>query len=672
MYKNKYLRNFSTSIPRTSYGPTRDTTDDPLFDLESKTPYMDEIVTRATVFDYFRTSLLLPNPSVVLQKIGKNIEEFDQLMADARVKACYANRRAGTLSLKWTIDQNDSPDELYDLCERIFDTYPLYDIMSELLLASFYGYSVAEVNWVAEDGLYIPKSVIGKATRWLAWDEENQLRFKTKVQMTQGEPLPPRKIIVCKYNPTYQDPYSGNECLAGALYWPVKFRHMTLQSAEIFVKRYAMPWLDAKMDANVLKADRVTELMKALKAGSDDNVFIHPGTTEVTLLNTSDTKSVENYTKYLDMLNREIDMVILGTNMGAEIKGGSFAAASAMQGVRDDVIQSDVRMIENAWNTLIEWISWYNFPSDVLPKFTMYKDAPPTKERAEIDVMTSKLGVKLNKTYFARTYGYNENEFEIEQPVQELAPGVKGDVTGAEETAVTEKKARPKIAAAGQIQSTGMEAKEPAINKSTTESIIKNQQRGYSYSEGEKPIMYFVRHGGTNLNGNSNDDRIRSWNNVQLNRAGVKQGQELGKALFGKIDLIVSSDLDRAADTADAIAAETKSPVVKTKALRPWNLGIYIGQHSKDIQGKLKEYVDNPDTEVPEGESFNAFRTRFMTYYTGLETTYPGKRVALIAHHRNDRLLSAWDKAGRQPNFTVDKETFLKRGQLEPGQSRVL
>ena len=147
MYRNKY-HNFATSLPRTSYGPTRDTTDDPLFQLDSKTPYMDEIVTRATTFDYFRTSLLLPNPSVVLQKLGQNIEAFDKLMADSRVKACYANRRAGTLSLKWTLDQNDAPIELYDLCKRIFDTYPIYDIISELLLASFYGYSVAEVIWV--------------------------------------------------------------------------------------------------------------------------------------------------------------------------------------------------------------------------------------------------------------------------------------------------------------------------------------------------------------------------------------------------------------------------------------------------------------------------------------------------------------------------------------------
>ena len=486
MYRNKYLK-FSpqTQIPGpgmrqpgTSYGPTRDVTDDPVFDIGSKTPYMDEIVTRATTFDYFRTSLLLPNPSVVLQKLGRNLEEFDQLLADARVKAAMNNRRAGTMSLKWTVDKNGAPDRLYGLVSQIFGTYPMYDIISELLLASFYGYSVAEVNWEEADGLMVPKSVIGKATRWLAWDEENQLRYKTKVQMTQGEPLPPRKILVCRYNPTYQDPYSGNECLAGACYWPVKFRHMTLQSAELFIKRYAMPWLDAGVDGNVIKPERINELMAALKAGTDDNVIIHPESTKIQLLNASDSKSVENYTKYLDMLNREIDMVILGNNMSAEVKGGSFAAATALQGVRDDIIQSDTRMIEECFNTLVDWISWYNMPSEILPKFRMYKHEPPTKDRAEIDVMLSKIGVKVNKAYIMRTYGLNDDEFEIGPPVQDLTANAAGNVAGAEETA---EKPAAKTGTIAAVQKTGMEAKEPAINKSTTDSISKNQARGSPY-----------------------------------------------------------------------------------------------------------------------------------------------------------------------------------------------
>jgi phage gp29-like protein len=478
MLRNKYL-NFTG--PSTSYGPTRDVTLDPVFDLESKTPYMDEIVTRATTFDYFRTSLLLPNPSVVLQKMGRNLEEFDQLLADARVKACMNNRRAGTLSLKWTIDQNGSRQDLFDLCKQCFEQYPLYDIISEMLLAPFYGYTVSEVNWEAVAGLYIPKSVIGKATRWLAWDEENQLRYKTKVQMTQGEPIPPRKIIVCRFNPTYQDPYSGNECLAGAIYWPVKFRHMTLQSAEIYIKRYAMPWVDAKVDGNVIKPERINELMAALKAGVDDNVFIHPETTALQLLSTSDSKSIENYTKYMDMLDREIDMCILGNNMSAEIKGGSFAAATALQGVRDDIIQSDVRMIENAWNQLIEWISWYNYPTDRLPKFRMYKHDPPTKERAEIDTMLCQnIGVKFDKKYIQRTYGLNDDEFEMGAPMAKKGPLGTTEPTGPTGTDKDAGGETPsKVDDA--VQSVGIEAKDASTNKSTVDSIAKNQARGSPY-----------------------------------------------------------------------------------------------------------------------------------------------------------------------------------------------
>jgi hypothetical protein len=470
---------------------THDTSTDPRFKVTSKIPYKNEIVTRTTVWDYYPTTLYLPPPSAVLTKLGKGLEAYDDLLEDARVKACLVNRRAGTMSLKWTIDQNDCPVRMMKIVEKIFEALPIYDIISEILLCAFYGYSVSEVNWTAQDGMFIPESVIPKAPRWFVWSEENELRYRTKVNMVQGEPVPPRKFIVSRIFPSYQDPYSSREAIGPAVYWPVQFRKMDLRYAVTFVEKYAMPWIDVQHESG-LQAERLTEVINGIQQVFSDGLIAHPDNTTVTPLAIGDSKSMDNYVAFLDMLNREIDMAILGTNLMTEVKGGSFAAATAHAGVRDDIIQMDSRCVEEFFNQLIEWFAWYNYPASVTrPKFRLYRNYPPSKDRAEIDTMLGKLGVKFAKSYFQRTYGLNQDEIEIGAPEPMLTPGTKGIVAGAveipkeqpEDTTVVGASEKTELSAntAETVSQATVEARDPASNQSTKDARIKAKKRGYPY-----------------------------------------------------------------------------------------------------------------------------------------------------------------------------------------------
>ena len=476
------------------YVAVEDTTNDPRFKVSSVRPFLPEIVTRSTVWDYYRTVVFLPNPSLILTKLGRGIEEFDQLLADARVKACLNNRRAGSLCLKWTIDANDADQRVVDTIQAVFDKLPIYEIMAQMLQAIFYGYQVCEVNWTKNNNMILPDEIVGKASRWFVYDDLNRLRYRTKVNMTQGEILPPRKFVVTRYHPDYADPYSGNESIAGAIYWPVKFRHMSFKFATNFIERYATPWIDLKHETG-LQQERLAEMLTVISNTFQDGIVAHPDNTQITpLTSMSDSRSIDNYTSFIDTCNREIDMAILGNNLTSEVKGGSFAAASAHMGVRDDIIQEDSRMIEESFNQVIGWICWYNFNvSGKLPLFKLYKHDPADKDRAEIDVMTSKLGVKLKKEYFVRVYGYNENEFDIGEPVQDLAVGEKGEVAGAEEEGIKPKTGvRPKPEAtplqkAAKLQKQSIDAlvnsQDQSTNNDTLSSVERAQKKGYSYSE---------------------------------------------------------------------------------------------------------------------------------------------------------------------------------------------
>jgi len=180
--------------------------------------------------------------------------------------------------------------------------------------------------------------------------------------------------------------------------------------------------------------------------------------------------------------------------------------------------------------------------------------------------------------------------------------------------------------------------------------------------------LILVRHGETKLN--ADGDKIRGWKNIPLDEHGQEEARKAAKKLVNKdVDVILSSDLIRAVDTAKALSNKIGVPVKRTKQLRPWNLGKLSGQHSKDVLNVIADYASSPNKKVEGGESFNDFKNRYLDFLKDIKNKYQGKRVAIFTHHRNDRLLSAWEKKGMPDSKRIDLSTFLKKG-IEPGKFR--
>jgi broad specificity phosphatase PhoE/FtsZ-binding cell division protein ZapB len=182
--------------------------------------------------------------------------------------------------------------------------------------------------------------------------------------------------------------------------------------------------------------------------------------------------------------------------------------------------------------------------------------------------------------------------------------------------------------------------------------------------------LVFIRHGDTELN---DEHKIRAWTDVPLNVKGQEQAKKVGETLkHSSIDLIYSSDLDRAHSTADAINLATETPVVIDPDMRPWNLGVFTGHPQEEVAKLLPAFLDEPFKDIDGGESFNTFRNRFLGKIDQLMNTYPDKTLAIVAHHRNDRALRAWEAAGFPSDLSVDPKVFLDKGIVEPGDHYVM
>ncbi len=149
----------------------------------------------------------------------------------------------------------------------------------------------------------------------------------------------------------------------------------------------------------------------------------------------------------------------------------------------------------------------------------------------------------------------------------------------------------------------------------------------------------FFRHGETDWNLNR---RFQGHTDIPLNSNGQNQAEHLSHRVQNwKPDIILSSDLSRAVQTAEACLSQWKSTIVKTPLLREMNLGKAEGLHRDEVQalvgpGWEKWVSHNPQDEdfrFPEGESKAEARRRIFEYLEKFSRENPHyKRIAVSTH----------------------------------------
>lgn len=151
--------------------------------------------------------------------------------------------------------------------------------------------------------------------------------------------------------------------------------------------------------------------------------------------------------------------------------------------------------------------------------------------------------------------------------------------------------------------------------------------------------ILLIRHGETAWNA---ERRLQGHLDIALNVEGERQAALLGAALAAEpIDHIVSSDLQRARQTAEAIARARGAQVGIDPALRERCYGGFEGLLYSEIAARFpREFAAwqarDVDGELPpgtnQGESFRQFYDRVTGAIAAQAKAHPGKTIALVAH----------------------------------------
>jgi len=145
-----------------------------------------------------------------------------------------------------------------------------------------------------------------------------------------------------------------------------------------------------------------------------------------------------------------------------------------------------------------------------------------------------------------------------------------------------------------------------------------------------------VRHGETSWNV---DSRIQGQKDIELNDTGRWQASRVGAALKGeKISAVYSSDLGRAHQTAQPIAAAAGIPVIPNEGLRERSFGIFEGKTFDEIRETWPDHALNWRKRLPEwappegGESLLQLRERVTQTMGDLAARHPGEQIVVVAH----------------------------------------
>jgi len=148
--------------------------------------------------------------------------------------------------------------------------------------------------------------------------------------------------------------------------------------------------------------------------------------------------------------------------------------------------------------------------------------------------------------------------------------------------------------------------------------------------------ILLVRHGETAWNA---DGRVQGHIDIALSAVGQVQAERLAQALRGEaIDVIYSSDLARAQQTAQAVAGATGAPLHTLVSLRERHFGAFQGRSFADIQAIAADQAERwrrrvPDWEPPGGgESLLSFQERITQAVSALAAENMGKHIGVFTH----------------------------------------
>lgn len=379
------------------------------------------IASRSRSIDFAISGMLLPNPDPILKAQGRDVRVYRDMQSDAHIGGCIRRRKSAVKALEWGLDRDRAASRVTKAVKEMLDGIDIERFIGQSLEASLYGYQPIEVMWENRNGLFVPAELEAKPPEWFAFDEQNQLRFKSREAMLHGEELPPRKFLLPRQDPTYANPYGFADM--SLCFWPLVFKKGGMKFWLAFTEKFGSAFSVGKLPRGAQQKER-DDMLDSLEKLIQDGVATIPDDGSVELIEMAGkSASADLYERLVMHCRSEIAIALLGQNQTTEANSNRASATAGLE-VTAELRDADAGMVAASVNQLIQWICELNFAGAQAPVFSLWDQEAQDKLQAERDQSNHTAGARFTNAYWMRAYGYQEGDLAGPETAPQASPRV--------------------------------------------------------------------------------------------------------------------------------------------------------------------------------------------------------------------------------------------------------
>ncbi|MFC1612774.1 class I tRNA ligase family protein [Patescibacteria group bacterium] len=168
--------------------------------------------------------------------------------------------------------------------------------------------------------------------------------------------------------------------------------------------------------------------------------------------------------------------------------------------------------------------------------------------------------------------------------------------------------------------------------------------------------VYFIRHGEADNNVNQTLNS-KTDDDINITEKGIEEIKKSANELKDKkIDIIISSDINRSVQSAEILSKELGLEIQYDKRLREVNIGDWNGDLMEDHKDFINKWRAGELVTYPNGENWLDAKKRIKLFYNDLLRDYGNKNILLVSH---GDLSVAFESILKSKNFLQSiKEKF--------------
>jgi phage gp29-like protein len=367
---------------------------------EQKQTLTTQIITDSVLGSFLQ---YMPNPDDIVAGTSTSYQTYRMMKTDPRIKSLLNKLKTTALNFPVRITQPEScPDEVFDFVSKNkLLTQKLYAKMKRMLSALDYGFSVSEVVWNTDNGLWVPDNIITRKPDRFYFDQDwncywNALGGRTKLDQNY-------KWLFYHHDPDDENPY-GTSVLR-CVYWAFMFKRagydFWLQATEKFSVKtiIALFQFDGDTAATQERANLIASQLLSISSGSAAAVG-----------NVSDIKEVGmsgdliDFSSLVDACDTQISYGLTGQSIAtSKTDGGSLALGE----VQADLFYEDAKgialEIQTVMQKVINWMVELNYGDSVAAPQIEFD----VNRRASFDQLIKAIdsGVEVSKDALYTVYG---------------------------------------------------------------------------------------------------------------------------------------------------------------------------------------------------------------------------------------------------------------------------